>query len=634
MKKLNLLIIILFISVFLIHPILSYDSELPITEVKELNVQTKVGEVLELDFSNYNSNDVIYNAPFDKKGHYSTNEVENISSSVYLIYDKNITQINLDIQVADREKFFSEDENSLPLIKITEGEKVRINIDAFHPDDKFVDVIFFDPLNEKGVWNTEIGDKGEYKLKFALNDGRHLNYHYIDLIVNENKDYILNSAMFKKEAHNKDQFNLEDIVLNNIEDLGRVEEVYCYPDSCSVEVDKNNNFFELTVSNGYYKKPVYFNFTIKPESDFLYDLNDTYSLKEGERIEIPISKVDDRFKLNTDKVFFNGTHLIIDTDVGMVNRRFFDKILYLVNDDYVPFRDEKVRFEVGNQYESFMKEFNLRIYDNKPLPTFKTDDVTYNVTDYFVLDHLITELDHSDVSIKGLDCPFKIGSYIDFMNDGVYECEFILSDNLYKNKDNLTVRINGINRPAEFRWLDEYYEMSEDDEIVLNFNAHDPDNRPISYNIDYQNDSCINYEVDSNRNRLIISTNYCNDLTKGYFEKDLTFYANDTIDLTKKEVTLRVIHKNRVPELVNKSNQVKVLRDEIIDFNAEFYDPDGDEINYHWIVEGQKVDHNFSNITLKFIKPSSKSVKLVASDGKDKTITEWNVKVLDWHYRD
>ena len=56
-------------------------------------------------------------------------------------------------------------------IEATEGDRVRINFSAFDPDGEEVTITFSEPVREDGVWQTRVGDAGEYTITVTVTDG-------------------------------------------------------------------------------------------------------------------------------------------------------------------------------------------------------------------------------------------------------------------------------------------------------------------------------------------------------------------------------------------------------------------------------------------------------------------------------
>lgn len=81
-------------------------------------------------------------------------------------------------KTTEENKEDKEEKNELKLEQIpekvvNEEEKVSFpNLQAVDPDGDSIQYTFSYPLNEKGEWQTKIGDAGEYKVKISASDGK------------------------------------------------------------------------------------------------------------------------------------------------------------------------------------------------------------------------------------------------------------------------------------------------------------------------------------------------------------------------------------------------------------------------------------------------------------------------------
>lgn len=57
-------------------------------------------------------------------------------------------------------------------IDAKEGDLVKIPVKAVDPDGDFLTYKFEKPFNDKGLWQTEIGDEGKYLVKVTVSDGK------------------------------------------------------------------------------------------------------------------------------------------------------------------------------------------------------------------------------------------------------------------------------------------------------------------------------------------------------------------------------------------------------------------------------------------------------------------------------
>jgi hypothetical protein len=58
------------------------------------------------------------------------------------------------------------------VIKVTEGDLVKLDLQAVDPDGDKLEYAFSNPLNEQGRWQTKIGDEGKYLTTVTVSDGK------------------------------------------------------------------------------------------------------------------------------------------------------------------------------------------------------------------------------------------------------------------------------------------------------------------------------------------------------------------------------------------------------------------------------------------------------------------------------
>ena len=82
-----------------------------------------------------------------------------------------------------------EDKKDLPKIVVKETEPVKLNLKVTDPDGDPITYTYTNPLNEKGEWQTEAGDAGEYKVTITASDGKSTTTQDL-LIVVESKNQL------------------------------------------------------------------------------------------------------------------------------------------------------------------------------------------------------------------------------------------------------------------------------------------------------------------------------------------------------------------------------------------------------------------------------------------------------------
>src|SRR3989338_4775462 len=61
---------------------------------------------------------------------------------------------------------------ALTTITVRETETAKVRIALYDPDNDSLMINYTSPLNEKGEWNTDYWDAGNYKAKVIVSDGK------------------------------------------------------------------------------------------------------------------------------------------------------------------------------------------------------------------------------------------------------------------------------------------------------------------------------------------------------------------------------------------------------------------------------------------------------------------------------
>lgn len=105
---------------------------------------------------------------------YTANGTENMS-----------TVDDLDVVVVDDEKDKEKIDESRASFKLEgiEGDTIKIPVKAVDPDGDFLKYVFEKPFNEKGLWQTKIGDEGKYLTKVTVSDGTLSTSEYVLILL-------------------------------------------------------------------------------------------------------------------------------------------------------------------------------------------------------------------------------------------------------------------------------------------------------------------------------------------------------------------------------------------------------------------------------------------------------------------
>ncbi|MBI4152380.1 hypothetical protein HY495_01605 [Candidatus Woesearchaeota archaeon] len=74
---------------------------------------------------------------------------------------------------------------SVQILRVTETDLVRLQIEGHDADDDQLTYTYSPPLNQQGEWQTTYGDAGEYNLRIAASDGKVETTEFVKLIVDQ-----------------------------------------------------------------------------------------------------------------------------------------------------------------------------------------------------------------------------------------------------------------------------------------------------------------------------------------------------------------------------------------------------------------------------------------------------------------
>lgn len=620
-----------------------YSNELfEITNEDTLNLNLNLGDELNLDFKNYNPNHVVYQYPFDDYGYFKPESVGEYESKAYLFYENRVDLIYLNINVEDKnssnEKSFTT-ETKVPVIHVTELDTIKIDLDSLDLDDDDVELIYFEPLNNKGEWKTNIGDKGNYSITIGVNDGTNIVKKNISIIVEENKNYVLNDYKFNINAKNGQVFDFsffENKILSNLDKIGYLSEIKTKFDDFIVTSD--NHQLNITITNNYYDKKITFDFNIYPEESFILELNNSFEIYEGNELRIKLISEEycSRFEITTNYGQIIDCDLVINPETYTITHNFMNDIARFFNSDYVLNINKKVRLTFSNQYDFIKKSFNLKIYDLNIDPIFISDEILINETEKLNLVDYVADYDGDRVKITQNYCDLDINKKLDHFSQGNYQCSFNLSDD-YTQKEHI-ININVINKnrkPFFENNIKSNYKIDENNTLFIDFVGNDNDQEELSYSYNVNtniSDDCFTIE-NINQSKLYIKSYFCASNYENNSNIWLNLSISDGIDTISKEVLIefRDIYRKPVITGINKLNDY-YLSGESIHFLALVEIFEDYNLTYNWYVEGKHIITQNPEVDFIFTKSGNKKVILEVCDFVDYTSTRWNLKVLSWHY--
>ena len=205
---------------------------------------------------------------------------------------------------------------------------------------------------------------------------------------------------------------------------------------------------------------------------------------------------------------------------------------------------------------------------------------------------------------------------------GTYYVQVTASDGLLETSKPVKIIIEHVNRAPVFGDIKEV-KASEGDGIAILLNANDPDGDQLFFSIDNAP------QFSSIKSNTFFWTPDFSFAGKNEVKNlDLVFVASDGKLETRQIAKVSISDKNRVPKIINATNNVVAKVNQPVLLFVKASDDDGDELTYTWefsLLEKYKATSSHQRV---FTTKGSKSVKVTVSDGTNEVEQMINVNVV------
>lgn len=355
----------------------------------------------------------------------------------------------------EKNESISEEENSKPELELkneivlnyTEGDKIILNPKITDPDGDTISIIYYEPFNLNGEWDTKLGDAGNHTVVFTITDGRSYQNVSIDLSIAKK-----NRAPILKE--------IEDIVVNEGQKI-TIEIDVKDEENDSLNISYRGFIKEKSYQTTFFDSGIY-NQTVIVEDGFnivetsfkitIIDVNQPpkftgvskYNVKENDTIDLNLNFED----LDNDDVEFILPEELkgnsFKAKIGDVGTKRYEIEL----DDGNHVVKEELTFVVEDvNFAPTLLKVNSKAYDSDLELNFKEGE---NAT----LEIIYEDLDNDKVTIT-YDGFFKSNSKnIDYESQGEYVQKIVLSDGKISKSYEFKVKIEDVNRLPVFLGFD------------------------------------------------------------------------------------------------------------------------------------------------------------------------------------
>ncbi len=513
-------------------------------------------------------------------------------------------------------------------IVVEETELVKLELDVVDEDGDPLTYTFDKPLNEKGEWQTDYGDAGEYSVTITVSDGIATITQDIMIIV---------------EAKNREP------VISGVQDIvvPEGETVYIEPDVADYEDDP----LTITISEpvgddgvwetGYDDEGIYIvtitasdeentvtkdievvveDFDRKPFFDNFYPEDDEVTIDEGEEILFSVWASD------------------LDEDVLLYEWRFDGKRVVNKEKEYKYISDfddsgkHNVEVIVSDGEKHIAKTWEINVKNVNRVPVIKEapEDILAKEGDFVKIEFAAYDPDGDDLKYKvsepiGNDMEWQIG----FDDAGEYEIDVKITDGKLETSESFVLTVENVNRAPVFEEIENVYVL-EGGEIEFDVVAYDPDGDevtvtaeglPIGAEFDGEAFSYAPPYYTVNHPKNFLQTLFHGSKTgTGH----VSFTATDG-DLSSRERVVITVEDVNLAPVLQPFDNIIVNEGEKVVISPEAADPDGDDIIYTFAwpigVDGEwQTDFDDCDIYVVTVNASDGSLQ----DSKDVTITVEN----------
>ncbi len=472
--------------------------------------------------------------------------------------------------------------------RVKETDLVTLTPEAVDPDDDDVAYAYSPPLDEKGQWQTDYDDAGEYRVKITASDGRNQATEEVLLIV-ENKNQPPYLTEKKVKAKELQTIDLKQFVADP--DNDPLEYSFTKPfDGSGIWKpgygDQGSFVAAFTVSDGEFEVPARMEIEVlntnqPPVIKGTFSDAKIVQIKENEKLSFDVEVEES----DGDKVTYLWT--LDDKVVGDAERGeyFFD---HESSGSYV------LALVVTDGMKGVQKEWNLEVEDVNRKPELDLLPVTVEEGEKVTLSLPEKDADGDTLTYSFDEKLNENGEWQTTFDDaGTHSLYVYASDGKETAREKIKVTVLNVDRKPELK-LPSKLEVREGEEVSFIVDAFDPDNEEVTVSFENAPEDAFfdpktktfswtpGYDFISRRYGLL--SNILNALRLEHKLLNLRT-VNLNVNACSQGVCasgyvpLDVYNSNRPPVLSVVSN-LTVTETELAELKPTATDPDGDMVRF------------------------------------------------------
>ncbi len=511
---------------------------------------------------------------------------------------------------------------------VEEGDFVTLIPEGYDADQDKISYNFTEPLDSQGEWQTTFEDAGEYNITITASDGKNVVSEIVNLVVKEGNQP---PTQTKKKITVKEGevIDLKTLVEDKDGDALTFSAKNFKDGKWTTDYeDAGEKVIDFTIDDGEYKVKGRIEITIletnqPPTIKKIFSEKKELDFKEGDTFKF-FAELEDKDSKVKYIWRFDGKN-ISDKSSDELSLNYDtsgEHILQLVGKD---------------EENSVQKEWKIVVENVNRKPTLELKDITIKEGELLQLGFPQVDADGDKLQYTFEKPLNDKGEWQTGFDDvGKYKLDVEVTDGKLKDKDELLVVVEDVDRAPEVKFPKRLY-VSEEDTITWKIEASDPDGDRLTYElVDPPAGSKISKEIfswkpgyDAIKRSGGIFSKVLNTLRlEHYLLKDKEFQLK--LKVCGKElcregtVPILVYNVNRKPEFESISPNL-VLETAEIDVNAVAHDPDGDIVHYYF---SKPLSKRTGKWKTDYGDAGVKEVKVTATDGRWGNTATFNITVL------
>ncbi|NQV91645.1 hypothetical protein HQ489_04170, partial [Candidatus Woesearchaeota archaeon] len=517
---------------------------------------------------------------------------------------------------------------------VEETDFVKINVNAIDPDQDRITYTFSEPLDEKGEWQTDFGDAGEYLVNITASDGQGSSVEQVKVIVDSK-----NRAPFIKDkvitVHENEVVDLKKVVQDYENDPldfffpGPFDKEGLWKPSYS---DAGTYVFTFTINDGEYEVPARVEVIVKqqnqpPEIHAIFSQEKTINVKEGSVFKFFVTARDG-----------DGDDIKITwkLDGKLISQKTKDSYEF----DFESAGEQILELTLGDSQDSINQEWKIVVENTNRMPEFDAGKYTVKEGEKVIL-KLHEQDQDGDTLTYIFEEPFnENGVWATGYDDaGVIYVKIIAKDQDFTVEKEVIVTVLDVDRKPELL-LPESITVREGERLNWNINTTDLDGDLITLTIEgapegstlYSNNKIFVYEPGFDvlsRKGGFFSTILNSLRLEKHFMKDqkheLTVKSCGKDLCSSGTTNLYIKNVNRAPIFNEMEESVTVTESELLTLTPTATDPDGDVVHFSF---SEPLDLRTGQWIPMYGENGVYEIYIAAEDGELTTTTPVKVRVL------